>query len=91
MENSCIVHVTIVFKSFVFPCHRDFRLMLDSGCRHQLSARTPIEIYDLAGHPEYYTSHSAIMKSLCLESSAVFVLMVDLTKAEKQLSKEIYK
>ena len=31
------------------------------------------------------------MASLCLESPAVFVLMVDLTKPEKQLSKEIYK
>ena len=29
--------------------------------------------------------------SLCLESPAVFALMVDLTKEEKQLSKEIYK
>ena len=56
-----------------------------------LSAHTKIEIYDLAGHPEYYSSHSAVMESLCLESPAVFVLMVDLTKPEKQLSKEIYK
>ena len=56
-----------------------------------LSAGTIIEIYDLAGHPEYYSSHSAVIESLCLESPAVFVLMVDLTKPENQLSKEIYK
>ena len=45
----------------------------------------------MAGHPEYYTSHSAVIQSLCLESPAVFVLMVDLTQPEEQLFKEIYK
>ena len=70
-------------------CHRDFRgVDSDEKC---LSTPTEIEIYDLAGHPEYYSSHSAVMESLCLESPAVFVLMVDLTKPDKQLSKEIYK
>ena len=63
----------------------------DSDVKY-LSAGTQIEIYDLAGHPEYYSSHSAVMESLCLESTpAVFVLMVDMTKPEKQISKEIYK
>ena len=65
--------------------------MWEHGLPSGLSANTGVEIYDLAGHEEYHSSHSAIMASLCLESPAVFVLMVDLTKNEKQLSKEIYK
>ena len=72
-------------------CHRDFFLEASSLWVHDLSANTGIEIYDLAGHEEYLSSHSAIMASLCLESPAVFVLMVDLTKPNRQLSKEIYK
>ena len=88
-------------KSIVYPlyscllcllCHRRFWARNDSGEPTLFSsAGTGIEIYDLAGHPEFYTSHSAVMASLCLELPAVFVLMVDLTKPEKQLSKEIYK
>ena len=72
-------------------CHREFYLEESIFGGLDLSADTGIEIYDLAGHEEYQTSHSAIMATLCLESPTVFVLMVDLTKEEKQLSKEIYK
>ena len=75
-----------MFMFVMLLCHRRFLLGWENP-----SANTGIEIYDLAGHEEYQTSHSAIMASLCLESPAVFVLMVDLTKEEKQLSKEMYK
>ena len=56
-----------------------------------LDLNTNIEIYDLAGHSEYHSSHAAVLESLCLESPAVFVLMVDLTKSDDQLTKELYK
>ena len=56
-----------------------------------LSLNTGIEIYDLAGHSEYHSSHAAMLESLCLKSPAIFVLMVDLTKSEEQLRKELYK
>ena len=75
----------------MFLCHREFFLDKSYSLDPDLSANTGIEIYDLAGHEEYLSSHSAIMASLCLESPAVFVLMVDLTKPSRQLSKEIYK
>ena len=64
---------------------------MKDGDSESLSTDIGIEIYDLAGHPEYYTCNSAVVKSFCLESPAVIVVMVDLTKPEKQLSKEIYK
>ena len=89
----CLIVVDALYSCLLyFLCHRDFWGVEDSdGDYMNLTAHTEIEIYDLAGHPEYYSSHSAMMESLCLESPAVFVLMVDLTKPEKQLSKEIYK
>ena len=58
---------------------------LTVGC---LLTGTGIEIYDLAGHPEYYSSHSAVIESLCLESPAVFVQMLDLTKPKSNCPKK---
>ena len=87
-------HMRTFYSVFVMLlCNRDFFLKSNFFSKPDLdvSADTGIEIYDMAGHEEYQTSHSAMMASLCLESPAVFVLMVDLTKDEKQLSKEIYK
>ena len=83
----------IAFMFVMVLCHRKFypESSLKRPFHPDLSANTGIEIYDLAGHEEYLSSHSAIMASLCLESPAVFVLMVDLTKPRRQLSKEIYK
>ena len=83
------------------PCHRSFRIrenkklfgiVYGSRVTDEL-LRTyfnNIQIYDLAGQAEFYSSHSAMLELLCLESPAVFVMMVDLTKSEEQLSKEIY-
>ena len=56
-----------------------------------ISLNTSIEIYDLAGHSEYHSSHAAMLESLCLEAPAIFVLMVDLTNSDDQLKKELYK
>ena len=67
------------FMFAMLPCHREFYLMREHSFTSGPSANTGIEIYDLAGHEEYHSSHSAIMASLCLESPAVFVVMVDLT------------
>ena len=61
-----------------------------SKVTQHLCLTTNIEIYDLAGHSEYHSSHAAMLESLCLESPAVFVLIVDLTKSEEQLRKELY-
>ena len=65
--------------------------VVGSKVTQHLSMNTNIEIYDLAGHSEYHSSHAAMLESLCLESPAVFVLIVDLSKSEEQLTKEIYK
>ena len=62
-----------------------------SNVTQQLILKTNIEIYDLAGHSEYHSSHSAMLESLCLESPATFILIVDLTKSENQISQQLYK
>ena len=63
----------------------------DSKVTEHLSLNNSIEIYDLAGHSEYQSSHAAMLESLCLEAPAVFLLMVDFTKSDDQLRKELYK
>ena len=45
-----------------------------------------IVLYDLAGHPEYYSSHEAVLENLMLRSPAVFIILIKLTDdIEKQL------
>ena len=78
--------------------HREFRLrenktllgrVYGSRVTQHLSLNADIEIYDLAGHSEYHSSHAAMLESLCLEAPAVFVLIVDLTKSNDQLMKKL--
>ena len=37
-----------------------------------------IILYDFAGHPEYYTSHTAVIENLLQGSAAVFVIVVNI-------------
>jgi GTPase SAR1 family protein len=46
-------------------------------------------LYDFAGHPEYYSSHSAILENM-LSSPAVFVILVKLTDTESAIKKQLY-
>ena len=41
-----------------------------------------IILYDFAGHPEYYTSHTAVIKNLLQGSAAVFVIVVNIMEEE---------
>ena len=49
-----------------------------------------IILYDFAGHPEYYSSHSAVVENLLLQFPAVFVIVVNLTSSSESIEKEIY-
>ena len=44
---------------------------------------------DFAGHPEYYSSHSAVLENM-LSSPAVFVILVKLTDTESAIKKQLY-
>ena len=41
-----------------------------------------IILHDFAGHPEYYTSHTAVIKNLLQGSAAVFVIVVNIMEEE---------
>ena len=56
-----------------------------------LRLNTKIEIYNLAGHSQYESSHTAVIESLCLQAPAFFILMVDLTISDTRLRKQVYK
>ena len=51
---------------------------------------TTCMIYDLAGHAEYYNSHAAILETLIRKSAAIFLILVDLSKAVGNIKKELY-
>ena len=48
-----------------------------------------VVLYDFAGHPEYYSSHEAVLENIMLHSSAVFIVVTDLTKEMKEIEKEL--
>ena len=46
-------------------------------------------IYDLAGHFEYHSSHSAILEHLILSSSPLFVLLINLSKSVEEVKQQL--
>ena len=59
---------------------------------HTISNRTigKIQVYDLAGDEEFYSSHDAIIStSMSGPSSAVFILVVDLRMSAKEINEAI--
>ena len=93
-----IILSQLIFQSCLSP-YRELQLrhnqkrfgrVYGSRVTEHIRLDTDLEIYDLAGQSEYCSSHAAMFESLCLESPAIFVIVVDLTKSEEQLAKEIY-
>ena len=48
-----------------------------------------VALYDFAGHREYYSSHEAVLENIMLHSSAVFIVITDLTKERQEIEKEL--
>ena len=46
-------------------------------------------IYDLAGHYQYFSSHSACLEDISLNSPAIFLLLQDVTKDSETMAKEV--
>ena len=49
-----------------------------------------IVLYDFAGHPEYYSSHEAVLENLMLKSPAVFIILIKLTDKLEDIEKQLY-
>eukprot|EP00731_Ephydatia_muelleri_P016091 Em0009g515a len=47
-------------------------------------------LYDLAGQPEYYTSHCACIEAVSLSSPAIFLSLVDVSLSQKEIGKQLY-
>ena len=47
-------------------------------------------IYDLAGHHQYFSSHSACLEAISLSSPAIFLLLQDLRKNPDAIITELY-
>ena len=46
-------------------------------------------MYDLAGHQEFYSSHMAIMHKLMQEHPAIFMCVIDLSKSDDHIKKNL--
>ena len=58
---------------------------------HQVdSSYSNMVIYDLAGHHQYFSSHSACLEAISLNSPAIFLLLQDLRKDSEAITKEVY-
>ena len=47
-------------------------------------------IYDLAGHHQFFSSHSACLEAISLNSPAIFLLLQDVTKDTETMAKEVH-
>ena len=47
-------------------------------------------LYDLAGQPEYYTSHCACIEAISLSSPAIFLSLVDISLDLDGINKQLY-
>ena len=58
---------------------------------HQVdSPYSNMVVYDLAGHHQYFSSHSACLEAISLTSPAIFLLLQDLKKGPEVMTKEVY-
>ena len=49
-----------------------------------------IVLYDLAGHKEYYSSHTAILGNLMLSTPAVFAILSKMTNNHDIIERDLY-
>ena len=54
------------------------------------SPKANMTIYDLAGHREYYSSHSSILELISKTTPSVFLLLVNLLLSLEQIIAQIY-
>ncbi|KAL5486760.1 hypothetical protein EMCRGX_G019281 [Ephydatia muelleri] len=47
-------------------------------------------LYDMAGQPEYYTSHCACIEAISFSSPAIFLTLVDVSLKQEEIIKQIH-
>ena len=58
---------------------------------HQVdSPYSNMVIYDLAGHHQYFSSHSACLEAISLSSPAIFLILQDMRKDCEVITKDLY-
>ena len=68
----------VVLQTTGIKCH--------SVCSREIGN---VVIFDFAGHPEYYSSHAAVLETLLLRSPAVFAILSNLTNYEETIKKDL--
>ena len=54
------------------------------------SLKANMTIYDLAGHREYYSSHSSILEHISNTTPSIFLLLVNLLLTIKDITAQLY-
>ena len=49
-----------------------------------------IVVYDLAGHAEFHSSHSAVMEIVMQQSPATFIHVIDLNNTEEEITQQLH-
>ena len=81
----------VAYKLFSIACPRKGRNGGTSHCWDQIdSPYSNMVVYDMAGHHQYFSSHSACLEAISLVSPAIFLLLQDLRKDPEAMTKEVY-
>ena len=86
------VHISWIDRYSPFKRHEQAEPLTAGIVPHHLQSDEVgnIVLYDFAGHPEYYSSHEAVLENLMLRSPAVFIILVKLTDKMEDIEKQLY-
>eukprot|EP00731_Ephydatia_muelleri_P011858 Em0006g752a len=75
----------------IFGVHDEVEPLTAGIIPHQVdSPYSNMIIYDLAGHHQYFSSHSACLEAISLTSPAIFLLLQDLRHDPEVMTKEVH-
>ena len=86
------VHISWIDRYSPFKYHEQAEPLTAGIVPHHLQSNEigNIVLYDFAGHPEYYSSHEAVLDNLMLRSPAVFIILIKLTDKLEDIEKQLY-
>ena len=86
------VHISWIDRYSPFKRHEQAEPLTAGIVPHHLESNEigNIVLYDFAGHPEYYSSHEAVLENLMLRSPAVFIILIKLTDKLEDIEKQLY-
>ena len=86
------IHISWIDRYSPFKYHEQAEPLTAGIVPHHLQSNEigNIVLYDFAGHPEYYSSHEAVLDNLMLRSPAVFIILIKLTDKLEDIEKQLY-